>query len=99
MQEVFFTDARAKVVDPDLWYQPHLSLVSKLEKLIDKSNILDFISTGDIVALKTHFGERGTTKTLRSVFIRKIAEKIKEKGGRVFVTETTGLGVQLWEDC
>lgn len=93
MQEVFFTDARAKVVDPDLWYQPHLSLVSKLEKLIDKSNILDFICTGDIVALKTHFGERGTTKTLRSVFIRKIAEKIKERGGRVFVTETTGLGL------
>lgn len=93
MQDVFFTNARAKVLDPNLWYQPHLSLVAKLERLIDNSNIFDFISANDIVAVKTHFGDVGTTKTLRSVFIRKIVEKLKERKARVFVTETTGLGL------
>ena len=83
MQEVFFTDARAKVLDPDVWYQPNLSLVSKLERLIENSNLFDFISSGDV----------GTTKTLRSVFIRKIVETLKKIGARVFVTETTGLGM------
>ncbi|MFQ6050694.1 MAG: DUF362 domain-containing protein [Candidatus Hydrothermarchaeota archaeon] len=67
-------------------------MVNKLERLIRKSGILDFIERGDVVALKTHFGVHGTTKPLRSVYIRKIAQIVKEKGGEPFVTETTGLG-------
>ncbi len=93
MEKIYFVDPRAEVTDPDKWYQPQLSLVSKLRKLIDESGIFDNISGGDIVAVKTHFGDRGTTKTLRSVFIRAVAEKLKELGARPFVTETTGLGL------
>lgn len=91
--EVFFVDSRAKVTDPDKWFQPQLSLVSKLKKLVDESGILDILSPGDRVAIKTHFGERGTTKTLRSVFIRAVVEKVLESGAKPFVTETTGLGL------
>jgi hypothetical protein len=93
MSEVFYVNPKAEVTDPDRWYQPHLSLVSKLRKLIDESGIFDTISSGDIVAVKTHYGERGTTKTLRSVFVRSVVDKIREVGGRPFVTETTGLGL------
>ncbi|MCS7144273.1 MAG: DUF362 domain-containing protein [Archaeoglobaceae archaeon] len=91
--EVFQVDSRAIVLEPAKWYQPKLSLVSKLRKLIDESGILDKIQKGDIVAVKTHFGDRGTTKTLRSVYIRAVVEKVIEAGGRPFVTETTGLGM------
>jgi hypothetical protein len=93
MGEVFFTDSRAKVTDPSKWYQPDLSLVSKLRDLIKKSGILDFISKNDIVAIKTHFGDRGTTKTLRSIYLRTLAKEIQKLGGRPFITETTGLGL------
>ncbi len=93
MQPIFFADARAPVTDVANWYRPEMSLVARLEKLIDESGVLDFISSGDIVAVKTHFGDRGTTRILRSVFLRKISEAIKEQGGKPFVTETTGLGL------
>ncbi|MBO8182142.1 MAG: DUF362 domain-containing protein [Archaeoglobus sp.] len=93
MSEVYFVDSRARVIDPAEWFQPQLSLVSKLRDLIRKSGVLDFIEKEDVVAIKTHFGDRGTTKTLRSVYIRTIVEEIKNRGGRPFVTETTGLGL------
>jgi hypothetical protein len=93
MSEVYFTDSRAIVTDPSEWFQPNLSLVSKLKEMMRKTDLLDFIEEGDIVAVKTHFGDRGTTKTLRSVYIRTIVEEVKRRGGRVFVTETTGLGL------
>jgi len=91
--QVYFTDSRAPVDQPDRWYQPRLSTVSKLERLITKSGILDNISKGDQVAIKTHFGIHGTTKPLRPVFIRKVVQMVKDRGGMPFVTETTGLGM------
>ncbi len=93
MSDVFYVNPRAEVTDPARWYQPNLSMVRKLEKLIDESGVLDVVSKGDLVAVKTHFGDRGTTKTIRSVFIRSVVEKVREIGGRPFVTETTGLGL------
>ncbi|MBU2617085.1 MAG: DUF362 domain-containing protein [Euryarchaeota archaeon] len=93
MTMVYFTSSRAPVEEPERWYQPQLSAVNKLERLLERSGILDDIEKGDIVALKTHFGVRGTTKPLRSVFIRKVAQMVKTKGGEPFVTETTGLGM------
>ncbi|MEM4701841.1 MAG: DUF362 domain-containing protein [Archaeoglobaceae archaeon] len=91
--EVFYVDSRAKVLDPDEWYQPNLSLVNKLKDLLDKTPVLDSIDNGDVVAVKTHFGEKGTTKTLRVQFIRAVVEKLLEIGAKPFVTETTGLGL------
>jgi len=93
MPEIYFVNSRADVKDVSKWYQPELSLAKKVEKLIDESGNLDFINKGDIIAVKTHFGERGTTKTLRPIFIRKIVNAIKERGGKPFVTESTGLGL------
>lgn len=91
--EVFFTSARAPIVELDKWYRPELSLGSKLERLINESGILEIAERGDVVALKTHFGDRGNTKSLRSIFIRKVAELVREKGAMPFATETTGLGM------
>ncbi len=93
MEEVFFAPAEVNVTDPSKWYQPEQSLVVRLEKVVEESRILDSVAENDIVAVKTHFGDRGTTKMLRSLFIRKIVEMLKERGGKVFVTETTGLGL------
>lgn len=98
MATVYFTSTRAIVKEPHRWYQPRLSGVNKLEQLLKRSGILEDIKKGEIVALKTHFGIRGTTKSLRSMFIRKVAQMVTEKGGEPFVTETTGLGMRR-EQC
>lgn len=92
MAKVFFTPADVDVTEPSRWYQPRKSLVFRLERLIEESGIIEDVSAGDIVAVKTHFGDRGTTKTVRSLFIRKAVQMLKERGAKVFVTETTGLG-------
>lgn len=90
-ERCFYVDARAEVTDPSKWYQPQLSMVSKLERLIEEGGVLDTVSKGDVVAVKTHFGiDIGTTKTLRSVFIRAVVEKVIEAGGKPFVIETPG---------
>ncbi|MCW7076084.1 MAG: DUF362 domain-containing protein [Candidatus Syntrophoarchaeum sp.] len=91
---VYFTDTRAPVKDVSKWYQPDLSAVTRLEKLLERSGLLDDIVRGDIVALKVHFGERGVTKQLRSVFMRKVAGMVKARGGEPFFTETCGLGMR-----
>ncbi len=93
MRDVFFTSAEVNVTDPTRWYQPEQSLAVRLKRVVDESGILDGIAERDVVAVKTHFGDRGTTKMLRSLFIRKIVEMVKERGAKVFVTETTGLGL------
>ncbi|HDM35638.1 MAG TPA: DUF362 domain-containing protein [Candidatus Syntrophoarchaeum butanivorans] len=90
---VYFTDTRAAVKEVSEWYQPQLSAVKRLENLVERSGILDSVEKGDIVALKVHFGERGTTRQLRSVFMRKVAMMVSERGGDPFFTETCGLGM------
>ena len=51
----YFINSRAKVTGLAQWYQPNLSMVRKLERLIDESGILDIVSEGDLVAIKTAF--------------------------------------------
>jgi len=81
MSEVYFANARA---------QNNQSLVQKLGLLMEAVR-LDFIPPGGLVAIKLHMGERGTTGFLRPIYARKAVEKIKEHGGKPFLTDTTTL--------
>jgi uncharacterized Fe-S center protein len=49
------------------------------------------VKKNDLVALKMHFGEYGNTGFIRSVFIRKIVEKILACEGKPFVTDSNTL--------
>jgi len=99
LSELYWVDARAELNLPDValgrasFFQYDLSLVSKLKQLILKSGILDNIEKHDHVALKMHWGTETTTRTLRSIFIRKIVELLNEKGAYTFITESAGLGM------
>ncbi len=75
-------------------FDPRHSLAEKFSFLIGASGILDRIEEGAQVAIKTHFGDRGTTKAIRSLYVRRLALAIAEKGAHPFVTETTGLGMR-----
>jgi hypothetical protein len=66
-------------------------MFNKIHTLCDRLKLKEKISKGDFVALKTHFGELGNTSFLRPVYVRAVAEKIKEYGGKPFLTDTNTL--------
>ncbi len=67
------------------------SLLVKLQKLYDKAGFGDIVSKDDIVAIKIHFGEKGNTAYIRPTFARQIVDKVKEKGGKPFLTDSNTL--------
>ena len=67
------------------------SLCEKLEALIASENLLGFVAEKDITAVKTHFGESSDLGFVRPVFLKMLGERIKEKGGLPFLTETSTL--------
>lgn len=68
---------------------PEGGMVSRLERLIRESSILESISSGDRVAVKPHMGEAGNTTHVRPVFVKTVVDMVKEVGGDPFVTDTT----------
>ncbi|HHY28990.1 MAG TPA: DUF362 domain-containing protein [Desulfitobacterium dehalogenans] len=69
------------------------SLLTKLEKLINRSGILQGIEKNDMVAIKVHFGERGNLAYIRPQFMRRVVDQVKIRGGRPFLTDANTLYV------
>ena len=67
------------------------SLIERLATMIDRSKLFKNIKSNDRVAIKTHFGERGGHAYIRTPFIGKIVNKVKEYSGKPFVTDTNTL--------
>jgi uncharacterized Fe-S center protein len=67
------------------------SLIDRLAHMIDRSCLLNNVEPGDKVALKMHFGERGGHGYIRTPFIGKIVQKVKEYNGIPFLTDTNTL--------
>ena len=82
MSRVFFTDLRTN---------PKRNLFNKIEDLLNRTKVNEKINKNDIVAIKIHFGEYGNTAYLRPVFLRTIVDKIKNAGGKPFLTDTNTL--------
>jgi uncharacterized Fe-S center protein len=81
---VYFADLRAT---------PSKNLLSKVKDLLDAMGLADKIKQDALVAVKLHFGEAGNTAYIRPVFIRQIVDRIKESGGKPFVTDANTLYV------
>lgn len=80
--KVYFTDMRAG---------QNQSLLDKVEKLFIKAGLRETVAPGDLVAVKLHFGERGNTGYVRPQFVRRIVDKVKELGGKPFLTDANTL--------
>lgn len=63
----------------------------KLKRLIDESQVLDFIHKNDKVAIKLHFGEEGNTGFIRPQHVRVVSDTAIGRGGRVFLADTNTL--------
>ncbi len=64
---------------------------SSILRLIEKSNCLEKIKDGDIVAVKVHWGEAGNETHIKPEYAKAVADKVRESGGVPFITDTTSL--------
>ena len=79
---VYFTDLRAGNRE---------NLHSQLTRLAKTSGLDSIITTGDLTAIKLHFGEKGGHAYIRPTFVRKIVDQIKQLGGKPFLTDSCTL--------
>jgi len=79
--KVYFMDDRYKSLPS--------SMPAKAMQLFDKAELGSCFESGDSVAIKCHMGEWFNTGYLRPILLRVIVDKVKELGGRPFITDTT----------
>ena len=82
VEDVYFMDAKANT-------SVTTSVPAKAQWLFEKAGFNEVFAKGDNVAIKIHVGEWFNTGYLRPNIVRAIVEKVKEYGGRPFVTDTT----------
>jgi uncharacterized Fe-S center protein len=68
--KVFFSPAEATKLQE--------TLHERAKRVFDAAGLADVFRRGDLVAVKTHLGEKGGYRFLRPQFIRVIVEKIRE---------------------
>lgn len=83
MSRVYFIKAQSSDSDE--------SLAAKLESLIQKENLFNFIEEKDMIAVKTHFGESSLSGYPRPVFLKKVGEAVRSRKALPFMTETSTL--------
>lgn len=76
--KVYFTDFRCRI---------GVSQLDKLRKLLEKSEFSQIDFDGKFVAIKLHFGELGNLSFLRANYAKVVADFIKERGGKPFITD------------
>lgn len=80
---VYFANLRAR--------NPRENKISKIRKLFDAAGFSSIIDEKNLTAIKIHFGERGSDAYINPVFVRQVVEKIKECGGKPFLTDSNTL--------
>lgn len=82
-EPVFFADLSAE--------KESANLPNKVKKLFQLLKPETFISQGDLVAIKIHFGEPGSNAFIRPIYTRAVVDVIKRFGGKPFLTDTNTL--------
>jgi uncharacterized Fe-S center protein len=67
------------------------NLFDKIAKLLNVAGLPQTVATGDLTAVKIHFGEKGNHTYLRPVFARRVVEEIKKLGAMPFLTDSSTL--------
>lgn len=84
MSDVFFVNMHCR---------PNRGMLKKLAELGEKVKLGEMIGKSDMVAVKTHFGEAGSTAFVPVMYVRTMVEEVKKVGGRPFVTDSNTLYV------
>lgn len=65
------------------------SLLDAADRLYDEAGTFDCVGEGDLVAVKLHVGELGNPYYVQPFFVHRIVERIKELGGKPFLTDSS----------
>ena len=79
---VFFADTRTG---------PEENLHDKVERLMDEAGVDTIVSRGELTAVKTHFGEKGGHAYVRPTFLRRIVDRLRDRGALPFITDSCTL--------
>lgn len=63
----------------------------KIQRLFDIAGFGEMIRKGDLTAIKVHFGEIGNDTFVSPYFARQVVRKVRDAGGRPFLTDTNTL--------
>ena len=67
------------------------NLMAEANRLYDEAGTFDCIQSGDLVAIKLHVGELGNPYYVQPFFVHEIARRVKEAGGKPFLTDSNTL--------
>ena len=67
------------------------NIFAKLRRLLEQAGFPGFICQNDLVAIKLHFGEKGTTAFIQPHYVSFIVEEVKGRKGLPFLTDTNVL--------
>ena len=67
------------------------SMIERAGKLLVRAGLAEAIDEGDLVAVKLHFGEQGNTGFVHPVYLREVVRRIREAGGKPFLTDANTL--------
>jgi len=81
--KVYFANARARLHTENK--------IVKIRRLADVAGLDGIIKKNDLTAVKLHFGEHGNDTHLRPMFVRQIVDRVRELGGKPFLTDTNTL--------
>lgn len=70
---------------------PEKNRLQRIDELLARVGIAERFGAGDLVAVKTHWGEAGNTAFVPSFFLRRVVRGIARTGARPFVTDTNTL--------
>ena len=99
---------KAKVYYSDLRTSPTSNLLDKMERLLKRAGIEQLPLKDSFAAIKIHFGEPGNLAYLRPNWAKTVADFVRERGGKPFLTDTWqrpeggGYGVPLnyvWDEA
>jgi len=87
---VYFLDLRADYRENRL---------ERIGRLLEQVPFHRPLPRNGLVAVKIHFGEKGNTGFVKPIYLRPITDKVREWGGRPFLTDTTTLYVGSRSDA
>ncbi len=82
---------RSKVYCTDFRVKVGQSLIEKLNRLMTQAGMDQIDFDGKFVAIKIHFGEPGNLAYLRPNYAKAVADYIKARGGKPFLTDCNTL--------
>ncbi len=82
MSNVFFADMRASHKE---------NLFDKISRLLTLCGLGQRVQTGDLTAVKIHFGEKGNSAFIRPIFVRRVVDELKKLGAKPFLTDSSTL--------